>query len=815
MKLLLKVIIISSSIFFLVFLPHRSYAYSSGIAATVVTGQKDFVSSQANQGGSATSQTMSSPSAVLVVGSQLLVADSVNNRVLVYNNIPTSNNQAADLVIGQPDMSTTSSGCTQSKFNLGSGGGIFYNGGKLFVADTNNNRVLIFNSIPNGSGANANIVIGQSSFTICTANTGGASAKTLSSPTDITSDGSKLYIADTGNNRVLGYLSIPSSNNPSADVAIGQRDFVTTKVNTGGIGNITLNSPRGLTMYNGKLLISDTNNFRVVIFNTAPSLFTDTADVVIGQANFTSNSQLAVSSQSLQPIRLTVDTTGILYIADKLGNRILIFNTIPITNNTQANIVIGQQTFTASAANSGGISAATLSSPKTAFSTYSQLIVSDSVNNRVLIYPNTMQTPSINITGGAPGNPDGTVTVSGTATVSSPYTIQDVQFSANGNGWSEATSVNGGFKTTSEPFIATFDPTDNNNQNTGYTVKIRAIDSNGDVSPYAFFFSPFTTNAPEDNSLVTTQYPSFDFSVSTQRSFMKDNVQKYQIWVRKSGTANWQLYLDNIPSDFAAVKANSDNTKRSLYLNSSTNNGTYDNPNLNATYGQESSQIMVYAKEQTPTSFDQGGKALSGTYAWKVVAVDQAGHSFSSDSRYLRINSYNTIDQQAFFPLTILSITGTSKSNISSLHTDQIQKSYTTTSSAPVFYGIAAKDSTVTLTLTNSECGTLDPAQCSESYNTTTNNASRFGINIPENTLIPNVSYTVILSAILNEDYIELPQFSLVYSNTSQAELEANVMRKPLHTSHIQGDALSQYIYSFIPKTQSLLSGVLPIYFSH
>lgn len=796
MKLLLTGIILFFTVFFLV--PGQVHAYTSGLSATIVAGQKDFISSQANQGAAAASQNISSPSAVLVAGSQLLVADSVNNRVLVYNSIPTINNKAADVVIGQPDMSTSSTGCTQSKFNLGSGGGIFYSGGKLFIADTGNNRVLIFNTIPTANGANASVVIGQSSFTTCTANTGGVSAKTLSSPQDVTSDGAKVYIADTANNRVLGYLTTPSSNNAAADLVVGQPDFLTTTVNTGGLGNDVFNSPRGVAMFNGKLVIADTNNYRVIVFNIAPTITNDFADVVIGQPNFTSNSQFAVSSQTFQPVRINTDAAGILYISDRLGNRVLLYNSIPVVNNAAADLVIGQQTFTASLPNAGGISAATLSSPRGAFSTATQLIVADSVNNRVLIYPNTLLTPSITISGGAPGNSDGTVTVSGTAAVSSPYTIQDVQFSANGDGWTDATPVNGQFKTISEPFTATFDPASNNNQTVGYTLRLRAIDSNGDISPYAFFFSPFLTNAPEDNSFVATSYPTFDFSVNTQRSYIKENIQKYQIWVRKSGTNIWQLYLDNIPSDFSSVKTNADNTKRSMYLNLATNNGTYDNSNFNATYADESSHVIVFAKEQTPTAFEKGGKALSGSYAWEVFAVDQSGHSISSDSRYLRINAHNTIDQQTFFPLTVLSITGVGRLNISSLHTDQIQTSYTTDSSAPVFYGIAANDSFITLTLTDPTCDNPDPTVCSQTYTTTTNSQSRFGINIPDGSLTPDVSYTVDLNASFNEDYVELPEFSLVYSPGGSV---LGAKTKKLSLLSTPSDRLDQYIHPYVRKS--------------
>jgi len=33
-----------------------------------------------------------------------MVADTQNNRVLIWNSIPTQNNQPADLVLGQPNL---------------------------------------------------------------------------------------------------------------------------------------------------------------------------------------------------------------------------------------------------------------------------------------------------------------------------------------------------------------------------------------------------------------------------------------------------------------------------------------------------------------------------------------------------------------------------------------------------------------------------------------------------------------------------------------------------------------------------------------
>ena len=42
--------------------------------------------------------------------------------------------------------------------------GVWIQNGKLYIADTQNHRVLIFNSIPTANGAAADVVLGQPDF---------------------------------------------------------------------------------------------------------------------------------------------------------------------------------------------------------------------------------------------------------------------------------------------------------------------------------------------------------------------------------------------------------------------------------------------------------------------------------------------------------------------------------------------------------------------------------------------------------------------------------------------------------------------------
>jgi hypothetical protein len=137
---------------------------------------------------------------------------------------------------------------------------------------------LIFNSIPTENGVSANVVIGQPDFVSNTVNNGGIGANTLSSVPGVYSDSTRLFIADMGNNRVLIYNSIPTSNDAviNADVVIGQPDFVSNTFNNGGLGANTLLNPYNIYSNGKKMIITDQGNHRILIYNLihTPTNFT-------------------------------------------------------------------------------------------------------------------------------------------------------------------------------------------------------------------------------------------------------------------------------------------------------------------------------------------------------------------------------------------------------------------------------------------------------------------------------------------------------------------------------------------------------------
>ena len=149
----------------------------------------------------------------------LWVADSENNRVLGFT-APFSDNMSASFIIGQPDYRSTTAGtiADRLKFPMDVA---FDHAGNLWVVDTNNNRVLEFRA-PLRSGMNASVVIGQPNFSTRFSNT---TRDGLNCPGQVIFDSvGNLWVADSCNARILEFQP-PFNTGMNASLAIGEPDF--------------------------------------------------------------------------------------------------------------------------------------------------------------------------------------------------------------------------------------------------------------------------------------------------------------------------------------------------------------------------------------------------------------------------------------------------------------------------------------------------------------------------------------------------------------------------------------------------------------
>lgn len=240
------------------FFSSPALAYTTNMNASVVVGQSDFTSSSANQGGAAnrSANTLSAPINVVTDGRRLFVVDFNNNRVLIYNSIPTMNNAAADVVVGQTNFTggTANQGGSVGANTLNLPLGIDTDGTRLFICDDSNRRLLIFNSIPTTNNTTADIVLGQANMTTVTTGTTQQQMNRCNSVSFDPTSG-KLVVNDNSNNRILVWNKVPTFNFAPADVVIGQNDFTSTATGTGP--NRFVGGVRGALVRNGKLLVHD------------------------------------------------------------------------------------------------------------------------------------------------------------------------------------------------------------------------------------------------------------------------------------------------------------------------------------------------------------------------------------------------------------------------------------------------------------------------------------------------------------------------------------------------------------------------------
>ncbi len=132
-------------------------------SADGVLGQTLFTTSAT----AATASSVATPAQLFPdAAGRLWVADYGHNRVLRFDGATAlANGSAATVALGQPDLTTVTSGLSSTKMN-GPAGVYFDAQGNLWVAELSNKRVLRFAaaaSLPTGSGAN--LVLGQPNFT--------------------------------------------------------------------------------------------------------------------------------------------------------------------------------------------------------------------------------------------------------------------------------------------------------------------------------------------------------------------------------------------------------------------------------------------------------------------------------------------------------------------------------------------------------------------------------------------------------------------------------------------------------------------------
>lgn len=371
-----------------------------------VSGAPVYTSSAANNGGSVGNIGLNSPAGTSVDpdNHRLFVADTSNNRVLVFNlnQFDSLLDYQADFVIGQPDFSTTTPETSSTKLR-GPKDVLYWASGYLFVADTDNNRVLVFNVASIGTGdqyKTASYVIGQSNFTSRVAAT---TRSKLISPSGLEAlpfipgvVPDRLFVSDTGNNRIMVFdITVATlTNGPTALNELGQDNFSKSDAKT---YQDRFYTPLGLAVEpeTNRLFVADYVNNRVMVFDVATITDGESAINVLGQTNFESSNIGGGPAGLHNPYDVSYDPgfgTQRLFVSDSSNNRAIVFDVTQIQNGENAVSVLGQSNFIDStpATTQSKLSSATYLQYLLA---NGQLFVADPSSNRYLIFDGSLNFP--------------------------------------------------------------------------------------------------------------------------------------------------------------------------------------------------------------------------------------------------------------------------------------------------------------------------------------------------------------------------------------------------------------------------------------
>lgn len=346
---------------------------ASGQGAVNVVGQADFTAATS----AVTRSGFNQPAGTTTAASGVFyVADSQNHRVVGFNSIPAGNGALADFVLGQASFTARVSGASATALNAPAD--VFYNDGKLFIADSGNHRVLIHNTAPVAGGAAADVVVGQSTMT---ASAAACTATGMNQSQSVFAGGGKLLVSDTYH-RVLVYNSVPAASGAAADVVLGRPNF-TTCAGSGSVAG--LSSPVGLWTDGTRVAVADAGNNRVLIWNTFPTSNNQPADIVLGQPNLASNAANngGLSSKSMYLPTDVISNGTQFFVVDNLNNRILVWSSFPTSNFAPADLVLGQAGFSTDAL---ATTANGLQYPSNLHLADRKLIVSDMFNHRVVVF---------------------------------------------------------------------------------------------------------------------------------------------------------------------------------------------------------------------------------------------------------------------------------------------------------------------------------------------------------------------------------------------------------------------------------------------
>ena len=337
-----------------------------------------------------TASQLYAPRGVWVDDLVTVVADTGNHRVLIWHRARPGQHAPADVVLGQADFSSERPNGPGPQRGLHLPTGVVVHEGRLVVADAWNHRVLVWDGVPETHAARPDVVLGQPDLTSVAANRGeGCGPLSFYWPFGVAMVGGRFYVADTGNRRVLVWDGIPEPEEKPLAV-LGQPDPYQRDENRGGIGPASFRWPHDVAGTGERVLVADAGNHRLLGWSPPPDADRD-ADQVLGQLDLVTGRELPYQPQSPSSLRFpyaaSVSRDGRLAVADTANNRVLLWDRVPERSGVPADRVVAQHDFASNGENRWQlVGDDTLCWPFGLCLHGATLAVADSGNNRVMLW---------------------------------------------------------------------------------------------------------------------------------------------------------------------------------------------------------------------------------------------------------------------------------------------------------------------------------------------------------------------------------------------------------------------------------------------
>lgn len=270
----------------------RQCPTEDGRAADWVIGQSDFAHEGRNGKTDISAHSVNVPTGICRCGEGMAVADAWNHRILIWHKMPQADNVPADIVLGQADFASGEPNRgldTATADSMHWPYGVHWHDGRLFVADSENRRVLIWNQLPKHNGQAADVVLGQTEFTLRDENAGhDPDAMSMRWPHGIAIWHDHLCVSDAGNNRIMIWRGVPQQNGQPCDIVLGQEqtDLVDHNQSLYWPRASTLNMPYAITVIGDWLITADTASSRLLGWHIDDLATGANARALCGQHNF-------------------------------------------------------------------------------------------------------------------------------------------------------------------------------------------------------------------------------------------------------------------------------------------------------------------------------------------------------------------------------------------------------------------------------------------------------------------------------------------------------------------------------------------------